>query len=460
MSLNLEKLFFEEREVGKTISSSKKYYLWEFKLNNKHHKVEMYHSRVSKKKKLCVDDKIICEKESYKNTFEYTFILSNHRFQVIQLKSDKFDLRIDGISFGMLMVEEKNGNLKQHYQQNQPQEDQIKRSLTTNTYKPNSKFEMMPSFLRSKSIINTTKTTKSENIGDSNGNQGNNVLLDFGSKENVGDNQMNQEIFNKNQNILSSINLFNDSSNTQSQFNNDSYNQPPTIDLSKSQNNNMNIFMEKNENNVIRNNSNILSNLNANSILGDPQPIYNNMNINPNMNNLNNISNTNNNFNLTQAVYPQYSNASETYNSNIKTYTNDQPLGYTTPQNPQINLMNSFNSGTNMNMNMGNIQNYSTGQSNFNTNLSQNNPVLSGQMNITWNTQNSNFNNEQQMMMNQQNNQNKMNENILQQDQNYNNQINQMDNQVGSNINNSLNNQNQGNQFKVIYSTNFFSKLY
>ena len=349
MSLNLENLFYEEREVGKTVSSSKKYYLWEFKLNNKHHKVEMYHSRVSTKKKLCIDEKIICEKESYKNTFEYTFILSNHRFQVIQLKSDKFDLRIDGISFGMLMVEEKNGNLKKHYQQNQPQDDPIKRSMTTNTYKPNSKFEMMPSFLRSKSIINTTKTSKSENTNESTTNQNNNVLLDFGSSDNVGVDQMNPEIFNKNQNILNSINLFNDNSNTKSQYNNDTYSQHPTSNnLSKSQNSNMNFFMDKNDNNVISNNSNILRNLNTNNILGDPQPVYNNMNINlnTNMNNVNSIPNTNNNINLAQTVYPQYSNIPESNN------TNDQLLGYPTPQNSQNNLMNSFNSGTNMNMNM------------------------------------------------------------------------------------------------------------
>lgn len=446
MSLNLENLFYEEREVGKTFSSSKKYYLWEFKLNNRHHKVEMYHSRVSMKKKLCIDEKIICEKESYKNTFEYTFILSNHRFQVIQLKSDKFDLRIDGISFGMLMVEEKNGNLKKHYQQqNQPQEEQIKRSMTTNTYKPNSKFEMMPSFLRSKSIINTTKTSKSENTGESTNNQNSNVLLDFGSSDNVGVNQMNPEIFNKNQNILNSINLFNNNSNPKPQYNNDTYNQPPTINnLSKSQNSNMNFFMDKNDNNVISNNSNILSNLNTNNILGDPQPVYNNMNINLNTN-MNNVNSIPNNINLTQTVYPQYSNIPEPNN------TNDQLLGYPTPQNSQNNLMNSFNSGTNMNMNMGNIQTYTTNQSNFNSNISQNNPVLSGQMNITWNTQSTNFNNEQPIMINQQNNQK---QNFFQQEQNYNIQNCQMNNQinndVNNNVNNQLNTQNQGNQFKVI----------
>ena len=99
---------------------------------------------------------------------------------------------------------------------------------------------------------------------------------------------------------------------------------------------------------------------------------------------MNNVNSIPNNINLTQTVYPQYSNIPEPNN------TNDQLLGYPTPQNSQNNLMNSFNSGINMNMNMGNIQTYTTNQSNFNSNISQNNPVLSGQMNITWNTQSTN----------------------------------------------------------------------
>ena len=181
-----------------------------------------------------------------------------------------------------------------------------------------------------------------------------------------------------------------------------------------------------------------------NNILGDPQPVYNNMNINLNTN-MNNVNSIPNNINLTQTVYPQYSNIPEPNN------TNDQLLGYPTPQNSQNNLMNSFNSGINMNMNMGNIQTYTTNQSNFNSNISQNNPVLSGQMNITWNTQSTNFNNEQPIMINQQNNQK---QNFFQQEQNYNIQNCQMNNQinndVNNNVNNQLNTQNQGNQFKVI----------
>ena len=345
--MRIEKLFFEEREVGKTISATKKYYKWEFILNGKPHKVEMYHSRMSKKKKMCVDDKVVVEDQEYKNNFEYSFILSGNRFTVIQLKSDKFDLRVNGITFAMLMVEEKNGNLNK--KSNDNNNTNVKRTMSYNINKPNSKFEMVPSFLRSKATHLEPRTNEQQNNVSQSTNQSNNVLFDFGGTTQP---QQNNDVFKSNLNILSNLdNVFGeDSQNTQNipqnNFNQINFDNiiPSTQDSTPS-----NAF---NNDNIVSNNSNILNNLNTNAIFDIPQsqqqPQPQSINTNPQMNSMQSFS-----------PFP--------------------------PQNPQILSMNtnSFNTNTNMNMNMGNISTY---PSNYTTTNSQ---INSGNnMNITWNTQN------------------------------------------------------------------------
>ena len=346
--MRIEKLFFEEREVGKTISATKKYYKWEFILNGKPHKVEMYHSRMSKKKKMCVDDKVVVEDQEYKNNFEYSFILSGNRFTVIQLKSDKFDLRVNGITFAMLMVEEKNGNLNK--KSNDNNNTNVKRTMSYNINKPNSKFEMVPSFLRSKATHLEPRTNEQQSNVSQSTNQSNNVLFDFGGTTQP---QQNNDVFKSNLNILSNLdNVFGeDSQNTQNipqnNFNQINFDNiiPSTQDSTPS-----NVFPNDN---IVSNNSNILNNLNTNAIFDIPQssqqqPQPQSINTNPQMNSM-------------QSFFPF------------------------PPQNPQILSMNtnSFNTNTNMNMNMGNISTY---PSNYTTTNSQ---INSGNnMNITWNTQN------------------------------------------------------------------------
>lgn len=345
--MRIEKLFFEEKEVGKTISATKKYYKWEFILNGKPHKVEMYHSRMSKKKKMCVDDKVVVEDQEYKNNFEYSFILSGNRFTVIQLKSDKFDLRVNGITFAMLMVEEKNGNLNK--KSNDNSNTTVKRTMSYNINKPNSKFEMVPSFLRSKATHLEPRTNEQQNNVSQSTNQSNNVLFDFGETTQPQQNA-NNDVFKSNLNILSNIdNVFGeDSQNTQSipQNNFNQINFDNIIPSSQDTQTN-NAFPNDN---IVSNNSNILNNLNTNAIFDNPQSLQQSrtFNTNPQMNSMQSFS-----------PFP--------------------------PQNPQILSMNtnSFNTNTNMNMNMGNISTY---PSNYTTTNSQ---INSGNnMNITWNTQN------------------------------------------------------------------------
>ena len=111
-SLTIEKLYKDEREVGKTFKGTKKYYVWEFVLNGKFHKVEMFHSKVSSKKKLCLDAQVLIEDKSFSTDFQYSFGIDKNYFNVVQLTMDKFDLRIDNRPFEHLMSDERSGRLK------------------------------------------------------------------------------------------------------------------------------------------------------------------------------------------------------------------------------------------------------------------------------------------------------------------------------------------------------------
>lgn len=110
--MSLTNLFFDKREVGKTIKATKLYYLWEFFLNGKPHKVELFHSQVSGKKKLCLDAQVLTEDKSYSVDFNYSFTIEKNYFTVIQLERDEFDMRIDNRQFSLIAQEVRHGYKK------------------------------------------------------------------------------------------------------------------------------------------------------------------------------------------------------------------------------------------------------------------------------------------------------------------------------------------------------------
>lgn len=74
---------------------------------SKYHKVEMFHSKISRKKKLCLDSNVLNEFKGG-NEFNYSFKIEKHYFNVIQSSgSDNFEMRIDNRTFSQLMEEEK-----------------------------------------------------------------------------------------------------------------------------------------------------------------------------------------------------------------------------------------------------------------------------------------------------------------------------------------------------------------
>jgi hypothetical protein len=53
--------YFEVREVGKTIKSTKKQYIWRFHLDDKDITIELFNSKLSGKKKIIVNGQLKAE---------------------------------------------------------------------------------------------------------------------------------------------------------------------------------------------------------------------------------------------------------------------------------------------------------------------------------------------------------------------------------------------------------------
>lgn len=86
---------------------TKKYHVWQFVLNDKHHKVELFHSIMSGKKKIQLDGSTLTEDQSWTADFSYSFSLGKHYFNVIQLNPTEFEMRIDNKSFRYMEEESK-----------------------------------------------------------------------------------------------------------------------------------------------------------------------------------------------------------------------------------------------------------------------------------------------------------------------------------------------------------------
>ncbi len=65
----------------------------------------MFHSKISRKKKLCLDSNVL--NESKGNDYIYSFKIEKHYFNIIQLSNEDFELRIDNRSFSSYQEEEK-----------------------------------------------------------------------------------------------------------------------------------------------------------------------------------------------------------------------------------------------------------------------------------------------------------------------------------------------------------------
>lgn len=106
MSLDIKNLSYVEQDVGQHIKSTKKHFIWEFLLEGRPHKIELYDSRISGKKKLIKDGQVWKEVEG-DIAFSKSFEIGKYSCTIIQ-HGEKYELRIDNQSFSHLMDLEKN----------------------------------------------------------------------------------------------------------------------------------------------------------------------------------------------------------------------------------------------------------------------------------------------------------------------------------------------------------------
>ena len=124
--IDIERLRYDQKEVGKTFSSSKILYTWEFVLNKKSHKIEFYDSRLSDKKKITLDGSVLFYDKDDSEFFSYKFSLAGYKFELCKISEDRYDIKINGKRFKQLMSDERNGKLEKAREAREAMENEQK----------------------------------------------------------------------------------------------------------------------------------------------------------------------------------------------------------------------------------------------------------------------------------------------------------------------------------------------
>lgn len=91
---------FEENAVGKTISDTKMRTTWRLQVNGSEREIELTNSRISRRKKLFVDQKCIHEDTSFFGSFTFTWRMNQFAFAILpNAKETGYDLFINDVSF-------------------------------------------------------------------------------------------------------------------------------------------------------------------------------------------------------------------------------------------------------------------------------------------------------------------------------------------------------------------------
>jgi hypothetical protein len=106
-NLNISNLKFDQTEVGKLIKGSKAIYTWEMILDGNKRKVELIHSKLTGKRRIFLDGKVVAKVQRYTYEFQYSFLIEKHYAIIIQTSPDSYELRLDNISFSSLINKEK-----------------------------------------------------------------------------------------------------------------------------------------------------------------------------------------------------------------------------------------------------------------------------------------------------------------------------------------------------------------
>ena len=126
VDIDIQRLRYDQKEVGKTFSSSKILYIWEFILNKKPHKIEFFDSRISDKKKITLDGSVLFYDKDDSEFFSYKFSLAGARFELCKISDERYDIKINGKRFKQLMSDERNGKFEKVREERQARENEQK----------------------------------------------------------------------------------------------------------------------------------------------------------------------------------------------------------------------------------------------------------------------------------------------------------------------------------------------
>ena len=124
--IDIQRLRYDQKEVGKTFSSSKILYTWEFILNKKSHRIEFFDSRLSDKKKITLDGSVLFYDKDDSEFFSYKFSLAGCKFELCKISEDRYDIKINGKRFKQLMSDERNGKLDKAREMREQRENEQK----------------------------------------------------------------------------------------------------------------------------------------------------------------------------------------------------------------------------------------------------------------------------------------------------------------------------------------------
>jgi hypothetical protein len=96
---------FEENAVGKTISDTKVRTTWRIQLNGIEKEVELTNSRISRRKKVFVNQKLLHEDSSFFGAFAFTWKMNQFQFAILSnAKETGFDLFVNDVNFFDLLA--------------------------------------------------------------------------------------------------------------------------------------------------------------------------------------------------------------------------------------------------------------------------------------------------------------------------------------------------------------------
>lgn len=362
MSGEITDLVYVSRNVGGTFKSSKHQFIWEFTIDNKRVSVQFFDSKLTNKKKIVYNQRIIREEEDKKDIYTHSFIMDGHNYKVEE-NFGVADLQIDEESFEHLYQLQK--NKQEFYEVANPTINNIESGSIFNTnIDENSRVQKL-------SDINFfKKQTEAKNSKPN--------VINFAFKEekrnNGNDNLRNFKFSNPERN-----------SNFQSEpkasyiNKNNSNNSNNLLDLEEIYGNEKDRNNNQNWNNFSNNNnSNFINNYNNNSVdyNNNSQWNYNteNNNLRINQGFQNNFTNNHNNLNQNNfnKNYSSFTNSNGNNNMNNFSYPNDPQINFIQSNNIQLNQKsyNDFGENQRNNTNNYNFTNTQFNQNsiNFNTN--------------------------------------------------------------------------------------------